>query len=165
MRTSGLRDRLRIRGAGAVRIRSQSDFWCGLLFVAIGVAFMVFAREYRIGTSARMGPGYFPTLLGGLLAFLGLTIAVPALFRDGEPFPRLHWRPFLMLLVAIAVFGALLDAFGLVIALAALVIVAGLADPQLRFVETLGIAAFLIAFSIGIFVVLLGIPMTLWPNL
>ncbi len=61
-----------------------------MIFVAIGIAFMVLAQEYRMGTAARMGPGYFPTLLGGLLAVLGLTLAVPALIRDGEAFPTLH---------------------------------------------------------------------------
>ena len=58
-----------------MRIRSQSDFWSGVLFVAIGVTVVVLAQDYRLGTAARMGPGYFPTLLGGLLALLGLTLA------------------------------------------------------------------------------------------
>ena len=71
-----------------MRIRSQKDFWCGVLFFAIGIAFMVIARNYRLGTAARMGPGFFPTLLGGLLAGLGLLLAVPAIVRDGERVPQ-----------------------------------------------------------------------------
>ena len=68
-------------GGFVVRIRSQIDFWSGLLFVAIGVTAVVLAQEYGFGTSARMGPGYFPPCSAGLLALLGLTLSVPALLR------------------------------------------------------------------------------------
>ena len=148
-----------------MRIRSQSDFWCGLLFVAIGAIVLVMAGQYRLGTAARMGPAYFPTLLGGLLLFLGLTLAIPALFRDGEKFPRLHWRPLLMVLLSIAAFGVALDYLGFAIAVAVLVIVGSLADPDLKPHETAGLAVFLVVFSIGIFVGLLGVPLNLWPSL
>jgi hypothetical protein len=148
-----------------MKIRSPSDFWCGLIFLAIGVGFMWLAREYRMGSAARIGPAYFPTLLGGLLAVLGLTITVPALFVAGEKFPHMSWRPLLTILAGILVFGFLLEPAGLVAAVAALVIVGGFADPELRFRETIGIAFFLIVFSVGIFVALLGLPLNLWPNL
>ncbi len=148
-----------------MRIRSQSDFWCGLLFAAIGVTIMVLAREYRIGSAARMGPGYFPMLLGGLLALLGLTLSGPALFRDGAPFPRLHLRPLGLILLSIAVFGVTLEYLGFVLAVAALVAVGGLADPDLRPVEIAGVALFMVVFSVGVFAVLLGMPLKLWPAL
>jgi Tripartite tricarboxylate transporter TctB family len=149
----------------ALRIRSQSNFWCGLLFVAIGVAIMVLAREYRVGTAARMGPGYFPELLGMLLAGLGLTLTIPALFVDGEEFPRLHIRPLVMILLSIVAFGVALEYHGFVVAVVALVIIGGLADPDLRPLESAALALFLVIFSVGIFVVLLGLPLTLWPVL
>ncbi|MGH6771660.1 MAG: tripartite tricarboxylate transporter TctB family protein [Xanthobacteraceae bacterium] len=148
-----------------MRIRAQSDFWCGIFFLAVGVAFAVFAQDYRVGSAARMGPGYFPTLLGGLLALLGLSLALPAFVHEGEKFPRLHLRPLLAILVGIAVFALLLDPFGFLVAAAALVIIGGFADPDLGLVEMLGLAAFLIAFSSALFVVLLGVPLHLWPNL
>lgn len=148
-----------------MRIRSQSDFWCGLLFAALGVAVVVLARDYRLGTAARMGPGYFPMLLGGLLVFLGLTLTVPALFKDGERIPRLHLRPLMMILISIAVFGVALEYLGFVIAVAALVLVGGLADPELKPVESAGVAAFLVLFAVGIFWGLLGMPINLWPDL
>ena len=148
-----------------MRIRSQNDFWCGLLFVAIGVAVMVIARDYRMGTTARMGPGYFPTLLGALLMVLGLTLTVPALFKDGEKLPKLQLRPLLMVLLGIAIFGVALEYLGFAIAIAALVLVGGLADPDLRPIESAGLAAFLVVFSIAIFVGLLGMPLNLWPSL
>jgi hypothetical protein len=148
-----------------VRIRSPSDFWCGLLFVAVGIAFIVLARNYRLGTPARMGPGFFPTILGGILAALGLTLAIPALVRDGEPlaFPRL--RPMVAILIAIIVFALLLAPLGFVLAAAALILIAGLAEPELRPLENVGLTLFLIAFSVAVFVVALGLPMNLWPDL
>jgi len=148
-----------------LRIRSQKDFWCGVIFLVIGVAFMVLAEDYRFGTAARMGPGFFPTLLGGLLAALGLGLALPALVRDGDAFPRLHMRPMLMLLVSIMVFGLLLEPLGFVLASIALILIGGIADPDLRPLESIGLALFLTAFSVAVFVLVLGMPLSLWPNL
>jgi hypothetical protein len=148
-----------------VKIKSPSDFWCGLIFLAIGVAFMLLAREYRMGTAARIGPGYFPTLLGGVLAALGLSITLPSFLVAGEPLPRVSWRPLLMILISILVFGLLLEPAGLAVAVAAMVVVSGIADRELRLRESLALALFLVAFSIGIFVTLLGLPLNLWPSL
>ena len=151
-------------GLSLLRIRSQSDFWCGLLFVALGIAVLVLARDYRMGSAARMGPGYFPTLLGGLMAFLGLTLTLPAFFADGEKLPRLHWRPLAMVLLSVAAFGVTLEYLGFVVAVAALVLVGALAEPELRPWEAAALAAFLVAFSVGIFVVGLGLPLNVWPG-
>jgi hypothetical protein len=131
----------------------------------VGIAFVVLARNYRLGTPARMGPGFFPTILGGILAALGLTLAIPALLRDGDrlAFPRL--RPMVAILIAIIVFALLLAPLGFVLAAAALILIAGLAEPELRPLEHVGLTLFLIAFSVVIFVVALGLPMNLWPNL
>jgi hypothetical protein len=148
-----------------MRIRSLSDFWCGLLFIAAGIAIAILAQEYRIGTAARMGPGYFPTLLGLLLALLGASLTVPAFVVDGEPLQQFHMRPLLFVLLSIAAFGIVLAYFGFAAAIVALVMVAGFADPDLRPLQTVGVAAFLVVFSILIFVVLLGLPIQLWPNI
>jgi hypothetical protein len=147
-----------------LRIRSQSDFWCGVIFLAIGLAFMLLASEYRFGTAARMGPGLFPTLLGGLLAVCGLILAVPALVRDGEAFPRLHMRPMLAILASIVVFALLLPPLGFVLASLVLIVLGGLADPDLRAVEAVGMALFLTAVSVVLFVMVLGLPFPLWPS-
>ncbi len=147
-----------------MRIRAQSDFWCGALFVALGATVMVLAQDYRMGTGARMGPGYFPTMLGGLLALLGLSLAVPALLRDGEGFPRLHFRPLLVILASILLFGATLQYLGFVAAVAALVLASSLADRDLKPVEALGVAAFMVTFCVGVFWWLLGMPLNLWPS-
>jgi len=136
-----------------------------VVFFAIGIAFMVIAREYRFGTAARMGPGFFPALLGALLAGLGLLIALPAIVRDGDPFPKLQLRPLLTTLAGIVVFALVLQPLGFVLAAVVLVLISGLADPELRPVESIGLALLLTAFSVGVFVVLLGLPLNLWPDL
>jgi hypothetical protein len=135
-----------------------------VLFIAVGIAVAILAQEYRMGTAARMGPGYFPTLLGVLLALLGASLAVPAFVVEGEPLQRFHVRPLLFVLLSIAAFGIVLSYFGFAAAIVALVLVAGFADPDLRPLQTLGVAAFLVVFSILIFVVLLGLPIRLWPG-
>ena len=147
-----------------MRIRSQKDFWCGVIFIAIGIAFMVLARDYRMGTAARMGPGFFPTMLGGVVVALGLTLAVPALIRDGDAFPRLHFRPMLMILLSIGVFAVLLQPLGFVLAAFALMVVGGFADPDLGFLESVALSIGITAFCVAVFVLLLGLPMPLWPN-
>jgi hypothetical protein len=147
-----------------LRIRSQSDFWCGLIFVAIGLTFLIVARDYRMGSAARMGPGYFPTWLGGLLALLGLSLTVPSFVTAGQPFPRLHLRPMLALLASIVVFALALQPLGFVIALMLLVVIAGFADPELGPLRAIGIGALLTVFSVLIFYYLLGLPLPLWPG-
>ena len=131
----------------------------------MGIAFMVLARQYRFGTPARMGPGFFPTILGGILAALGLSLSIPALVRNGDPLPRVGLRPLLTILAAIVVFALLLQPLGFVLAAIVLVLIAGFADPELRRIETAGLALLLTAFSVGIFVLLLGLPLNLWPDL
>jgi hypothetical protein len=148
-----------------LRIRSERDFWSGVVFVAIGLAIVVLAQEYRFGTSGRMGPGYFPTVLGALLSLLGLTLALPALVIEGERLPAMRVRPLLFVLGGIAAFSGTLEHLGFIAATVALVVVSGLADPELRSVEIAGLAVFLVLFSLTIFVLLLGLPLPVWPAL
>jgi len=131
----------------------------------VAIAFILLARGYRIGTPARMGPGFFPIVLGGILAVLGLSLSIPALIRDGEPLPRLGLRPLLTVLAAIVVFALLLQPLGFVLSAVVLVLVSGFADPELRRIESVGLALLLTAFSVAIFVALLGLPFNLWPAL
>ena len=148
-----------------MRIRSQSDFWCGLLFVAIGVAVLVAAASTASAPPRAWGRRISRPCSAGCWLFLGLTLTIPALFKDGEKFPRLHWRPLAMVLLSIAAFGVTLEYLGFAIAVAVLVVIGGLADPDLRPIEAAGLAVFLVLFSIGIFVGLLGLPLNLWPSL
>ena len=146
------------------RIRAPKDFWSGLIFVAIGVAFILLAQQYRLGTMHRMGPAMFPTLVGALLALLGAAIVLRAFVRDGEPVPRFYARPLGISLVAIVLFGIALQWLGLIAAVAVLVLVGAYAARDVRPLENVVLAAVLILFSVGVFVWLLGLPLPLWPD-
>jgi hypothetical protein len=147
-----------------MRIRSPKDFWAGLIFIAIGGGFVLLAQQYRLGDMHRMGPAMFPTLVGALLAALGLIIAMRAFALDGAPVPRFEARPIGVSLLAIVLFGVALQWFGLVAAVAVLVLVGAYAARNVRPLESLALAAVMVAFSVGVFVWLLGLPLPLWPS-
>jgi len=147
-----------------MRIRSPKDFWAGLIFLVIAAAFVLVAQQYRLGDMHRMGPAMFPTLVGVLLAALGGIIALRSIVFEGEAVPRFHARPIGISLLAIVLFGAALQWFGLVAAIGVLVIVGAHASRDVRPLENLALAAVMILFSVAVFVWLLGLPIPLWPN-
>ena len=65
-----------------MQIRNQRDFWAGVLFIVTGIIFMVLSRQYNVGTSAKMGPGFFPMALGGLMAILGVMVLIPSVLKS-----------------------------------------------------------------------------------
>ena len=148
-----------------MRIRSPKDFWAGLFFIAAALGFMLLSARYSMGNMHRMGPALFPTLVGALLAGLGLIIAARSFAIDGPPVPRFHARPILVSLIAISLFGVALAHFGLVAAVAVLVAVGAVASSESKPLEVAGLIAVLIAFSVGVFAWLLGLPIPLWPEL
>ena len=147
-----------------MRIRSPKDFWAGLIFIAIGGGFVLPAQQYRLGDMHRMGPAMFPTLVGALLAALGLIIALRSFALDGAPVPRFEARPIGVSILAIVLFGLALQWLGLIAAVAALVLVGAYAARDVRLRDNLALAAVMVAFSVGVFVWLLGLPLPLWPG-
>jgi hypothetical protein len=145
-------------------IRAPKDFWAGLIFVAIGVGFILLAQQYRLGDMHRMGPAMFPSLVGALLAVLGAILALRAFVLDGAAVPRFYARPIGVSLLAIVLFGIALQWLGLVAAIAALVLVGAYAARDVRPLENLALAAAMIVFSVAVFVWLLGLPLPLWPD-
>jgi hypothetical protein len=147
-----------------MRIRSPRDFWAGLLFVGIAAMFIALASQYRFGDAHRMGPGYFPIMVGALLAVLGAVVASRGLAFDGPPLPRFNPRPLLVTLLAVVLFGLALERLGLAAAIAVLVLVSAFADRDVRLLPSLVLALLLIAFSVATFVWLLGLPLPVWPQ-
>src|SRR5262249_32144079 len=146
-----------------MRIRSPKDFWAGLIFIAIGGGFVLLAQQYRLGDMHRMGPAMFPTLIGALLAALGLIIALRSFVLDGAPVPRFDAGPLGISILAIVLFGIALQWLGLVAAIAALVLVGAYGSREVRLLDNLALAAAMIVFSVAVFVWLLGLPLPLWP--
>jgi hypothetical protein len=147
-----------------MRIRAPRDFWSGLLFIAIALFFIAMATRYRFGTPERMGPAFFPIVIGLLLAALGAILSGRALAFDGGPFQRMHLQPLAVTMAAVVLFGVALQWLGLVAAIVALVVVGSYADRAARLVESIGLAALLAVFSVAIFVWLLGLPLPVWPE-
>jgi hypothetical protein len=148
-----------------MRIRAPKDFWSGLMFCGFAAVAIVAARGYSLGTAGKMGPGYFPLLLGAVLAGLGLILIGRSLVLEGEPVPRLHVLPIAVIAFAVGLFGLMIEPLGLVVTLAVLTVVTAWAGADFRIVETGVLAVALIAFSVGVFVYLLGLPIALWLSL
>jgi len=146
-------------------IRAPKDFWSGVMFCAFAVVAVLAARGYSLGSAGKMGPGYFPLLLGGLLGVLGVILIGRSLVLDGEPVPRFHLLPLAVIAVAVALFGLMIEPVGLVVSLALLVVLSAWAGPQFRLTETAALAAALIVFSIGVFVYALGLSLNVWPSI
>ena len=149
-----------------MKIKNQRDFWAGMMFVGIGAAFAWGATAYSFGSSARPGPGYFPLGLGVLLALLGAVELFKALTFESEgggPIGRVAWRPLVIVVGAVALFGYALPHLGFFIALPLLVLVASLAGDEFRPGEALVNAAVLTAFSYAVFIWGLKLVIPLWP--
>jgi hypothetical protein len=121
-----------IRGGTSkgVGIRNPKDFWSGVIFAAVGLAAVVLGRDYPMGTTMRMGPAYFPTVLGLLLTLIGLAAVIRSLIRPGAPVGPLAYRKVLLVTVSIGLFGLLLRALGLAGAILLLVIVSAYASQR-----------------------------------
>jgi predicted outer membrane lipoprotein len=156
-------------------IKSQKDFFSGLMFAVIGGGFAWGATSYSVGTGARMGPGYFPLLLGILLAVLGCFTIFYSLVEhteDGDKVGKFVWRPIVYVLGANVAFGILLaglpslglPAMGLIIAIFALVVIASKAGDSFKLTEVLLLATVLSIGSYLAFIVLLKLQMPVWPT-
>jgi hypothetical protein len=147
-----------------MKIKSPKDFWAGLMFIGIGGFFAVWAlTHYQMGTAVRMGPAYFPTVLGGLCAVLGLIVLVQSFAIEGPPVPAMSMRPLILISLACVVYGYLMKPLGLVISTAALVFIAAYGGHEFKFKEVAILYVVLIVFSVLVFVKGLTLPFPLWP--
>jgi len=146
------------------KIPRPKDFYAGLLFVAFGVFAIIMARNYPLGTAARMGPGYFPRLLGILLIVLGAALSLTALRGQGPPLPGWKWRPVSIVLLSVVAFCLVLTHAGLVLSTIGLIAVASTASREFRFRESLLSGVLLAALSVGVFVIGLKLQLPIWPG-
>jgi len=135
-----------------MQIKNHRDFWAGILFIVTGILFMVLSRQYQLGTAAKMGPGYFPTILGGLMAFLGLLVLLPAFKGPKVEVSKIDIRMILFVLVAVAVFAFALPKLGMIVAVFLLILIASMASHEFNLKTTLISAVVLLAFSWLVFV-------------
>ena len=147
-----------------MKIKSPKDFWSAVMFVGFGVFFMAWSlTHYQMGTAVRMGPGYFPTVLGGLLTVLGLIVLAGSLAIEGPAVPQFHFRPLIFITVGVVLYGYLMKPLGLVGATAALVFVSAYGGHEFKWREVLILFAILFVFSWLVFVKGLTLPFPIWP--
>jgi Tripartite tricarboxylate transporter TctB family len=143
-------------------ILQKKDFWAGLLLIAIGAAAIFLARDYTFGTALRMGPGFFPIVLGAVLILFGLYILAAGL-RDGAAVEG-SWSPraLVVLPLALVLFGVLMEHAGFVPAMLVLIFASAAASTEFKFVEVLFFALGLTALSVAVFIWGLGLPYPLF---
>ncbi len=150
-----------------MKIKSEKDFWSGLMFILVGVAFAYGATNYSFGSSARPGPAYFPFGLGVLMSVLGGMILFKALtfeVEGGDKIGPWAWKPLLMITATVAIFGWMLPHMGMFIALPILVVVAALAGDEFHWKDALINSIVLTAGSWFIFIWGLKLTIPLWPS-
>ena len=161
--------KLPIRGAADWGLLARRDVLAGLMFMAVAVAGLIISRNYPIGTTLRMGTGYVPRLLCWLLLGLGAVILLQGLrdsraqtIFDGRSLPA--WRPVLFVAGSLAIFALTIERLGLVIAILLLMGVGALAARTLKPLETAIAAVVLVILSWAIFIVGLGLTISVWPE-
>ncbi|MEO7007701.1 MAG: tripartite tricarboxylate transporter TctB family protein [Caldimonas sp.] len=150
-----------------MRIKSQRDFWSGLMFVVAGVTFAIGATNYSMGTSARPGAGYFPLLLSAIMAILGAIVLFKSLVIEtpgGDPIGHIAWKPLLVIVVAITVFGFTIERLGMLTTVPILVVIASFAGDEFHWKGVIANAAVLTFGSWAVFVfgLKLTIPVLPW---
>jgi Tripartite tricarboxylate transporter TctB family len=137
---------------------TSKDFWGGLMLIAVGVAAVLIARGYPFGTALRMGPGYFPTILGGVLTLFGLYLVARALRHSEAIEGGWSLRALVVLPLSLILFGILMDRAGFIPALVVVIVGAALASSEFRLVEVAALTVFLIVFCVTVFIWGLGLP-------
>ena len=156
-------------------IKSQKDFFAGLMFLVAGIAFAWGATNYTIGEGARMGPGYFPLMLGILLSIIGVFIVFEAMVvetEDGEKIGKAAWKPLFFIIFSNVIFGVCLGgipkigipAMGLIVGIYALTFVAALAGDEFKAKEVAVLATVLAVISYLAFILLLKLQFPVWPS-
>jgi hypothetical protein len=147
-----------------IRITNPKDFWAGALFVAIGVGTIILGSRYTLGSAARMGPGYFPRILGILLIVLGAVLALRGTRTSGPPLPRFHWRPLVVVLGSVVLFGAIVNWMGVALSTVILIVAASAASREFRPREALIAGVLLATLAVGVFVIGLQLQLPIWPG-
>lgn len=149
-----------------MRIRNHRDFWSGIMFLAMGVLFTIFSQAYQLGTPARMGPGFFPTMLGILMALLGIGIAWRATAPSSGKgdLEAVGWRELFLVLLSVGVFAAALPYLGMVVAVTLLIAISSFASHEFNWKETAISAVVLLVMSELVFVKGLELQFPVFPK-
>lgn len=141
------------------RIRNPKDFWTGVIYIVIGLGAVALAQEYRMGTAFKMGPGYFPVVLGALLAVIGVVSIIRSLLRVGEPIGAFAIKGLILVVAGVALAGYLFRNAGMIVALPLLIMITAYASIKFSWRASIALAVGLTAFCILVFAYGLGLPL------
>lgn len=148
-----------------MKIKSPQDFWAGLMFIGFGLFFAVVAQlNYQMGSAVRMGPAYFPTVLGGMLVVLGAIVMFNSFVLTGANVATFHFRPLLFVMVSSLAFAYLLKPLGLVLASIALIFISAYGGHEFKWKEVAILSVVLVIFSVLVFVKGLTLPFPICPS-
>jgi hypothetical protein len=149
-----------------MKIKAWKDFWAGLMFIGIGLVFAIGANHYPMGSAVRMGPAYFPKILGWLTVALGVVVFIMGFVREGEKPRAINWKIMGWILGAVVAFGLLTGPLnaGLVLACLAIVIMSAYGGYDFRIKEVIPLAVGITIVTVLVFVNGLGLPFQLWPK-
>jgi uncharacterized membrane protein len=139
-------------------LRDNKDFWAGLMLAGTGALSMFLARNYPLGTALRMGPGYFPRVLGGILALFGLYVLVRGFYRNEKVQGSWSPRALVLLPLSLVLFGVLMKHAGFIPALVTLIFGSAAAGREFKWREVLWCTVFLTVLSVAVFIWGLGLP-------
>jgi hypothetical protein len=140
-------------------MRNLRDFWAGVIYITFGLIAVIIARDYGMGTALRMGPGYFPTVLGVLLIVIGTISLIRSFLQSGSPIGGFAIKALLIIVGSTLLFALIVREVGLVIALPILVIMSSYASVHFRWGPTLALAAGITIFCVLVFIKGLGVPL------
>ena len=149
-----------------MKIKSQRDFFSGLLLIFVGAAFAIGATHYNFGAAVRPGPGYFPFGLGIILTLLGIIVFITSFVRrctDGDPIGPIPWRPLIFVVGAILFFAIALPRLGFVITFPLMIVLTSFATTEFTWKGALLTALVLTTASYLIFIVGLQLNIPVWP--
>ena len=149
-----------------MKLKNPRDFWSGVMFATFGLAFAIVVKryDYPMGTASRMGAGYFPFVLGCVMAVLGFIIIGQSIATNGTPISKFAWRPLIWVLSGFVIFGLTAKWLGLVIAIILLVMISAYGGHEFKLKESLISSAILAAGSVAVFVYGLKLPFPVWPE-
>ncbi len=145
-----------------MKLSNPEDFWAGVMFIAFGVTAIIVARDYPMGSTMRMGPGYFPTCVGAGLIILGAIISGLSFKSVGTGLGRFPWRAIALLTIAFASFAWGMETIGFIPSLVLLIVLSAVAGREYRWKEIAIETVVLVAGSWAIFIYGIELPFPLW---
>lgn len=139
-------------------IGKNRDFWAGIMLIGTGSGAIYVARDYVFGSSLKMGPGYFPSVLGGILILFGIYISLMGLRSKVKIKETISLRALIMLPISLILFGVLMQYTGFLPALVVLVFGSAFAGREFKFLEVLILTGFLALLSWSVFIWGMGLP-------